>query len=220
LLSATAPDGFCVNSFAGDSIPDCRDYVKAAALGIGEWQRPNTPYVKPPRKVAKSAPPSNRALSIWHEAGDIRGSPAWTYLERRGVAQGLPSTVHHALRWHPRCPWKSGVHGCMIALFTDALTGAPRAIHRTAITPDGTKVDRLALDPIAGCLIRLWPVATHRLVSEVGRTMAGQRDQCDQEAARPVWSHRSYRFCIVALGARARVRSLLIHCCIRFSFVY
>jgi hypothetical protein len=25
-------------------------------------------------------------------------------------------------------------------------------------------VDRLALDPIAGCVIRLWPVATHRLV--------------------------------------------------------
>ena len=56
----------------------------------------------------------------------------------------------------------------MVALFTDAITAEPKAILRTAITPNGTKIGRLALDPIGGSVIRLWPTASHRLVIAEG----------------------------------------------------
>ena len=111
------------------------------------------------------------ALKIWREAIDARGSPAWTYLFRRGVDLGaLPHDTSHVLRWHPHCPWESGQHGCMLALFTDAITGEPRAIHRTAITAAGAKIDRKALGPVKGCVIRLWPdeLVTHGLVISEG----------------------------------------------------
>ena len=45
----------------------------------------------------------------------------------------------------------------MVALWTDAVSGEPRAIHRTAITDAGAKVGRKTLGPSAGCVIRLWP---------------------------------------------------------------
>ena len=119
-----------------------------------------------PDKAASAEPVrSATAIAIFNEAGELRGSPAWIYLERRHVAHGLPHTIEHALRWHPACPWeRRNVHGCMVGLYTDARTGEPKAIHRTAITANGEKLGRKALGPKAGCVIRLWPVATHRLV--------------------------------------------------------
>jgi hypothetical protein len=45
----------------------------------------------------------------------------------------------------------------MVALFTDAITGDAKPIHRTAINAAGEKVGRMMLGPTAGCVIRLWP---------------------------------------------------------------
>lgn len=98
------------------------------------------------------------AMAIWQEAGKLDGSPGMSWLFRRGVNLGaLPRDLHRALRWHPACPWENGRHGCIVGLFTHAVTGEPNAIHRTAITAAGEKVGRKALGPIAGCVIRLWP---------------------------------------------------------------
>jgi len=103
---------------------------------------------------------TRRALAIWSETVDPRGTPVWWHLAVRGVALGgLPSRIHTVLRWHPYCPWGTGGarHGCMVALWTDAVTRKPRAIHRTAISDAGEKVGRKTLGPNAGCVIRLWP---------------------------------------------------------------
>ena len=43
----------------------------------------------------------------------------------------------------------------MIALYRDIRTNEPKAIHRTALTPGGEKIDRMTLDPKAGCAIKL-----------------------------------------------------------------
>jgi putative DNA primase/helicase len=101
------------------------------------------------------------ALSLWREAGCIRETLAWHYLESRGidVTELLPG-IYGALRFHPSCPFGVARHPCMVGLFTDALTGQPCAIHRTALTIAGTKIDRKALGPAAGCVIRLWPDET------------------------------------------------------------
>jgi hypothetical protein len=46
----------------------------------------------------------------------------------------------------------------LVALWTDVVTAAPRAIHRRPISPDGAAVAHWrGLGPTAGCVIRLWP---------------------------------------------------------------
>src|SRR4051794_36132798 len=96
-------------------------------------------------------------------------------------------------RPHPACPWERGRHVCIVALYTDALTGEPRAIHRTAITPDGHKVDRKALGPTKGCVIRLWPdeAVTDGLVIGEGietSLAAATRIEHKGTLLRPAWA--------------------------------
>ena len=43
----------------------------------------------------------------------------------------------------------------MIALYRDIKTNEPKAIHRTALTSEGTKIDRKALGPKTKCAIKL-----------------------------------------------------------------
>jgi hypothetical protein len=40
-------------------------------------------------------------------------------------------------------------------LYRDIRTNEAKAIHRTALTPDGKKIDRKCLGPIGGCAIKL-----------------------------------------------------------------
>src|SRR5262249_43274015 len=61
---------------------------------------------------------------------------------------------HGGLRFHPRCPWQNGeTMPCVVARFTDALTGEPGGIHRRPINSDMAR----SLGRTKGCVIRLWP---------------------------------------------------------------
>jgi hypothetical protein len=101
---------------------------------------------------------SRRALDIWREAVPILGTLAERYLIKRGIdVAELPNDMADVLRWAPRCPWERGHAACLIALWTDIHTGQPRAIHRTAISPQAERIDRMSLGPTRGCVIRLWP---------------------------------------------------------------
>lgn len=161
-LDPNAPDLFRAHSHAGDDWRVCRDYVKAR-LGIADAERrvlSREPRRSPPAAVndGDAGARAARALSIWHEAHEIGGTPAAAYLARRGVDLGrIPQGLYEALRWHPACPWEQGRHGAMVALLTDAVTGEPRAIHRTAVTGTGEKAGKMMLGPAAGCVVRLWP---------------------------------------------------------------
>jgi Toprim domain/CHC2 zinc finger len=111
------------------------------------------------------------ALSIWGDAIDLHGTPALTYLNKRGVNLGNLPPLQHVLRWHPRCRYGNREQPCIIALWTDAITCAARAIHRRPISPAGEKLDIWrALGPTTGCVIRLWPDedVTHGLVVAEG----------------------------------------------------
>jgi phage/plasmid primase-like uncharacterized protein len=94
-----------------------------------------------------------RAAHVWNEAQPIAGTPGQTYLAGRGVdLDEVPD--HGGLRWHPACPWESGTTPCVIARFTDAVTGEPKGIHRRPLI---TNTKPKTLGPTAGCVIRLWP---------------------------------------------------------------
>jgi putative DNA primase/helicase len=155
LIDREDPLGFKVNTFAGDDWQTCRDYV-AAALGLKyHAARRATGEIPQLKKTTDSeSRPSEFPLQLWLEAVSARGTLAEKYLTSRQLA--LPDRHTEVLRFHPSCPFGQGVrHPCMIALYRDIKTNEPKAVHRTALTPDGKKIDRKALGPKAGCAIKL-----------------------------------------------------------------
>jgi putative DNA primase/helicase len=161
------PLGFKANSFSpGDDWRTCRDYV-AAALGLrggGDGFRFRVPSrsisqtesLRAKSQCAASRHASEFPLQLWSEAISARGTPAEKYLTSRQLA--LPDRHEEVLRFHPSCIFGKGTrHPCMVALYRDIKTNEPEAIHRTALTPDGKKIDRKVLGPKGGCAIKLSP---------------------------------------------------------------
>jgi len=101
------------------------------------------------------------ALKVWNEAQPLAGSIAERYLaETRGInVRKLPSTIHEALRFHPRCVFGSrSWRPCLIALMRDPVTDLPVGIHRIGLAQDNgtiTKIDRMALGRMG--VVKLWP---------------------------------------------------------------
>jgi hypothetical protein len=93
------------------------------------------------------------AVRIWNEATPIAGTPGETYYNDGGIDLTLIPDFG-GLRWHPQCAWEGGPTCCIIARFTDALTGESRGIHRRSLRKGGTP---RSLGPMSECVIRLWP---------------------------------------------------------------
>jgi putative DNA primase/helicase len=98
--------------------------------------------------------PDAAALQIWRATRPATDPVVAKYLASRQLA--LPDRHEEVLRFHPSCPFGPGVRlPCMVGLYRDIRTNEPKAIHRTALTPDGKKIDRKALGPKGGCAIKL-----------------------------------------------------------------
>ena len=139
------PDGINLHCFSGC---DWRD-VKAALVKQGLLEPVNgDSYSGAPRHVspapAKKQDAEQRqriehALNIFASATKLRGTLGERYfIERRGLHIALLEDLHHCLRW--REPERM-----IVALMTDAVTGAPCGIHRTFLNPDATKKERKML---------------------------------------------------------------------------
>ena len=149
LIDSSDPRGFKVNSFAGDDWQTCRDHV-AAALGL----QYEVALVKSANLRTSRPRPSEFPRQLWSEAVNARGTLAEKYLTSRQLA--LPDRNEEVLRFHPSCPFGKGIrHPCLIALYRDIRTNEPKAIHRTAMTANGEKIERKALGSKAGCAIKL-----------------------------------------------------------------
>jgi putative DNA primase/helicase len=145
------PLGFKANSFAGDDWQNCRDYI-AAALGLTRRATGEISRLK--KTTGNESRPSEFPRQLWSEAVNARGTLAEKYLTSRQLE--LPDRHNEVLRFHPSCPFGKGVRlPCMVALYRDIKTNEPKAIHRTALAPDGKKTDRKVLGPKAGCAIKL-----------------------------------------------------------------
>lgn len=158
----------------------------AAEAGIPLPERPRhapPPAPEPPEPAAPRAPTQREmeaaerrawhigaAMRIWQAAGPL-DSIAAAYLGRRHLWP-IPDAAHAVLR--SAClkhPATGQVHPVMLALVQGA-DGAPRAVHRTYLTQQGTKLSgqdehgnpinaKLALGPIDGSAIRLSPAVAH-----------------------------------------------------------
>jgi len=158
-IEPTAPDGFIVHSFAGDSPLECRDYVRAA-LGLGARERrrgQSSPRGSQPSIVAPDNGAAHRsalALRLWDEARDPLGTVVASYLASRGLT--LPGDIAgEVIRFHPALKFDDARVGGMVALFRDIRTNEPRGIHRTFLDGDGCKLDRKMLGRARDAAIKL-----------------------------------------------------------------
>lgn len=157
--SKKVPGGFVVNSFANNDWRSCRDYV-SNRLGrpVDRGNRSERPQ-RAADRLSASAPRNNDAqwLPIWKEAGEPRTSIVEQYLGVRGLDLS-DDLVGRVVRFHPRCPFGKGVrHPCMVTLFRSITTDAPQAIHRTALTADGRKIDRKMKGRVSGAAMKIDP---------------------------------------------------------------
>ena len=103
---------------------------------------------------------TQQALKLWDGAQPSRGSLAETYLYQiRGIGDWLDTFafLDQVFRFHPDCPFGNERLPCLLALVRDIKTDHPVAIHRTALTKDGHKIDRMSLGPVSGGAIKISP---------------------------------------------------------------
>jgi putative DNA primase/helicase len=207
-FTAGAPDGFIVHSFSGDDPLACKDYVRNK-LGLPPWQ----PGDEQDRRIHPSKVRDwdratvdvqaedrerteddllriKRAIRIWDEARDPRGTLAETYLRSRRLilADELASTV---LRFHPRCPWRNENTSrtdrvpALIAAFRSIDDDSITAIHRIALNADGTKIGRRMLGVVQRAAVKLDPDINNEIaVGEGVETCMAAR----QLGYQPAWA--------------------------------
>src|SRR5262249_20355986 len=89
-----------------------------------------------------------RALTIWREAHDPRGTIAEQYLASERRLQLPDEIAGEVIRFHPAIR-------AMIALLRDIITNEPCGIHRTFLDSAGRKLGRKMLGRAKGAAIKL-----------------------------------------------------------------
>ncbi|WP_267421808.1 toprim domain-containing protein [Methylobacterium sp. GC_Met_2] len=165
MFSPSAPDGVLVFDHAGGDHLGAKDYV-LERLGRDRRSEPRATFeprpTTRPEAVGSTTPSSSEraaaALRMWSEAAPPWGTPVATYLPRRRLT--LSDDAAEVMRFHSNIPFAGRYVPAMIALVRGIASDAPQAIHRTALSLDGNKVevngkDRLALGPLAGGAVKL-----------------------------------------------------------------
>jgi len=191
----------------GCSFPDACDYARdLLGLPCEGDAKPLKPRSRPQPKPEPERDEADRiryALGIWNEAEPIVGTTGALYLAKRGINLDAVPDLHSGLRWHPRCPWGEGGarQSCIVALWTNILSGAPHAIHRRPINAEGEKLDRWgSLGPskdqmtgLPSTVIRLWPddwVMSGLVLGEGPETVLAAATRIEHRGTllRPGWS--------------------------------
>jgi hypothetical protein len=182
--STTAPNGFLVNSFAGDDPLGCLDYVRAK-LGLPEFRpaRPRKPFdgshsepacsrgrVEPKKGVCEvpgDDDPKRKADTaawLWGRRKPVSESnAAGLYLRKRGYGGQFPSTLGYLSPNGKYPPAMIAAFGFADELEPGLVTppAIVRCVHITKLTMDGGKapVDRvkITLGPSRGLPIVLAP---------------------------------------------------------------
>jgi putative DNA primase/helicase len=148
----------------GCSFQEALDYAASFVPGLrygdGAPRRPERPaprIISDKNDDAGDERKIERALTIWSQTVSLRGTPAEGYLRSRAIE--VPDEALDVLRFHPACPWEDSRRPALVVLIRDVVTDEPAAIHRTALTADGCKIERRALGSKGGGAIKLTPDA-------------------------------------------------------------
>jgi putative DNA primase/helicase len=132
LFDPKAPDGFYLHSFAGDDEDECRPYAKSLIQRVkGDFCDIWEPEHNPHQGVT---PRMERAKALWQQGTSLTATPGERYFNGRGC----PVPGADVIRFHPACPFGILWVPTVLALITDAVTGEPIGVHRTAIKDDGS----------------------------------------------------------------------------------
>ena len=149
-----APDGFLAHSYAGDDWRDCRDHVKDL-LGMGSnGFKPKARHPQQPIKPADDSQRIAAALAVWRDTLRIDGTLAEAYLAKRHcLIDDMPADIRfHPALWHKA---SGQPQAAMVSLMRNARTNEPCGIHRTFLTADATKLDRMMLGRAKGACVKL-----------------------------------------------------------------
>jgi hypothetical protein len=213
-VEPSAPDGFLCHSFAGDDPIVCKNHVRQR-LGLPEWtlgderdrrvdasRRAQFDRAEIHREATKRPRSEDdhhrieRAVAIWNEGDDPRGTLAETYLNvhrKLALDDDLAGSV---LRFHPRCPWRNESSGktdrvpALIAAFRSIDDGTITAVHRIALNSDGTKLDRRMLGVVHRAAVMLDPIGAELAIGEGVETCGAPTRYSTDMGARLDRKHR------------------------------
>ena len=133
-----------------------------------EWR--GAGQVVPPADSEKTR---KRLGGFWFHCDPAKGTPAATYLNRRGLDWLIP---HEDVRFRPECSHPSGARLPAMIWQVRNAAGSVCCLHRTYLTWDGCKAE---IDPpkatwgsFAGAAIRLHPACWEMVVGEGIETTA------------------------------------------------
>jgi hypothetical protein len=160
--------------------------AKGSALAEASFAAPPVVAIPARKPRAKSNDNDWYAERIWQEADAVLPAAAIGYFVWRGIP--IEHVPEGAIRFHPRCPWRGKRVPCLLARYTDARTGKPRGLWRRS----GLATDKpMTLGSMGGCVIRLWPDVTTRLVVGEGiesTLAAATRISYRGQPLRPAWA--------------------------------
>jgi hypothetical protein len=148
-----------------ETVPGRITFYCARCEAKGSAQANTTQMLRPRKLRPARPPPENKAKlayveKLWAQAVTPLPKAARAYFRWRGIS--LDDVPPGALRllWH--CPWEGDTQPCVVARYTDALTGQPKGLWRRSLEDRAAKP--MTMGPQAGCVIRLWPQVGARLV--------------------------------------------------------
>jgi putative DNA primase/helicase len=133
----------------------------------------------------------SNASWIWKNGRDPRGTLAETYLNKFRKLQLPPELAGTVLRFHEKCPWydkdskATTFVPALIVPFRQIKDSYINGIHRVALNPDGSKIDRRMLGLIGHAAIKLDSLSGSTLVVGEGlETCLAAREL----GLKPVWA--------------------------------
>jgi hypothetical protein len=136
-----------------------QDFVEAVEVLNGADLPVGLPRQRPPPDAENTAT-QEAARRTWQAGADPRETLAEVYLRLSGL--DIPEwAAGNVFRYNGACVFDDEVHPALVRLIRDILTNEARAIHRTALSPDGSAVKRngktlrMSLGPVSGGAIKI-----------------------------------------------------------------
>jgi putative DNA primase/helicase len=190
-LDSRAPDGFVVNSFAGDDPMVCRDYVRER-LGLGPWERgqgkraPRFKAANDPGPDLARQKKKEWALQIWSQSVNPTGTIVERYLREHRGLELSGDIAGSVIRFHAGLKFDERYVPGMVCLMRDIATDEPCGIHRTFLDrKTGEKIDRRMLGTAAAIKLDAHAtISTELTIGEGVETALAAR----MMGLGPVWS--------------------------------
>jgi DNA primase len=152
----------------GEAIRRLHELADATSPATAPSRRPGRrpPAEVPPDLVLDPEVERRRALAqeTWRQTETIADGLPFDYLTRR---RGIAVWDCDRVRWHPRCPWKGGIAGCILVPITDHATGYVVGIWRIRPAMRGP-IERRGLGSSKGNAARLFDAPGPELIVTEG----------------------------------------------------